>query len=71
MQEAFRCVLACQGPGNGILPGKAGGFRGQDTVEGHGGFDVVREKVVQREQQNQASNGRAMIDDFRLRGSRT
>ena len=47
-------------------PGKARGFRGQDTVEGHGGFDVVMEKIVQREQENPASNGREMIDDFRL-----
>ena len=52
-------------------PGKARGFRGQDTVEGHGGFDVDMEKVVQREQENPASNGREMIDHFRLRGSRT
>ena len=52
-------------------PGKARGFRGRDTVEGHGGFDVDMEKVVQREQENPASNGREMIDDFRLRGSRT
>ena len=43
----------------------------RDTVEGHGGFDVDMEKVVQREQENPASNGREMIDDFRLRGSRT
>ena len=42
---------------------------GQDTVEGHGGFDVVTEKFVQWEQENPASDGREMIDDFRLRGS--
>ena len=42
-----------------------------DSVEGHGGFDVVIEKIVQWEQENPASNGREMIDDFRLRGSRT
>ena len=71
VQEAFRGVLACQGPGNPSLPGKAQGFRGQDSVEGHGGFDVVMEKVVQWEQENPASNGREMIDDFRLAGSRT
>ena len=47
MQEAFRGVLACQEPGNPSLPGKARGFRGQETVEGHGGFDAVMEKVVQ------------------------
>ncbi len=40
-----------------------------DTVEGHGGFDVVMEKVVQWEQENPASNGRERIDDFRLWGS--
>ena len=68
MQEAFRGVLACQGPGNGSLPGKAGGFRGQDTVERHGGFDVVMEKIVQWEQESPASNGREIIDDFRLSG---
>ena len=44
---------------------------GQDTVEGHGGFDVVREKVVEWEQENPASNGRERIDNFRLPGSRT
>ena len=36
----------------------------------HGGFDVVMEKIAQWEQENPASNGREMIDDFRLRGSR-
>ncbi len=41
-----------------------------DTVERHGGFDVFMEKIVQWEQENPASNGRGMIDDFRLRGSR-
>ena len=46
VQEAFRGVLACQGPGNPNLPGKARGFRGQDTVERHGGFDVVMEHIV-------------------------
>lgn len=29
------------GLGNGSLHGKARGIRGQDTVEHHGGFDVV------------------------------
>ena len=43
----------------------------RDTAEGHGGFDVVLEKVVQWEQETPASNGRERIDDFRLRGSRT
>ncbi|MDE2664747.1 MAG: hypothetical protein OXI69_01200 [Acidobacteriota bacterium] len=70
VQEAFRGVLVCQGPGNRSLPGKARGFRVQDTVERHGGFDAVMEKVVQQEQENPASNGREMIDDFRLWGSR-
>ena len=46
MQEAFRGVLVCKGPGNRSLPGKARGFRGQDTVERHGGFDVIMEKIV-------------------------
>ena len=71
VQEAFRCVLTCQGPVNGSLPGNAQGFRGQGTVERPGGFDVVMEKVVQLEQENPASNGRERINDFRLRGSRT
>ena len=31
---------------------------------------VATEKLVQREQVNPASNGREMIEDFRLRGSR-
>ncbi len=42
-----------------------------DTVEGHGGFDVVMEKVDHWEQEDPASNGRERIDDFRLAGSRT
>ena len=71
MQKAFRGVLACQRPGNGNLPGKARGFRGQDTVERHDGLSVVMEKIDQWEQENPASKGREMIDDFRLPGSRT
>ena len=63
--------MACQGPGNGSPPGKARGFRGQETVERHDGLDVVMEKVVQWEQENPASNAREMIDDFLLAGSRT
>ena len=43
---------------------------GQDTVERHDGLDVVMEKIDQWEQETPASNGRRMIDDFRLRGSR-
>ena len=71
VQEAFRGALLCQGVRKSSLPGKGRGFRGQDTVERHGGFDVVREKIVQWEQESPAFNGREMIDDFRLRGSRT
>ena len=41
-----------------------------DTVERHGGFDAAIEKINQFEQATPASNGREMIDDFRLRGSR-
>ena len=71
VQEAFRGVLVCQGPGNRSLPGKARGFRGQDTVERHGGFSAAAvKKVLEWEQENLASKGREMIDDFRLRGSR-
>ena len=62
---------ASQGVRTSSPPGKARGFRGQDTVERHGGLNVVMEKIVQREPENPASNGREMIDDFRLRGSRT
>ena len=43
---------------------------GQDTVERHAGLDPVMEKIVQREQETPTSNGREMIDDFRLWGSR-
>ena len=43
----------------------------RDTVEGHGGFDVVMEEVVQWERETPASDGRKRIDDFRLAGSRT
>ena len=43
---------------------------GQDTVERHDALSVVMEKIDQWEQENPASNGREMIDDFRLRGSR-
>ena len=41
-----------------------------DTVERHGCFNAVVEKIIQREQENPASNGRGLIDDFRLWGSR-
>ncbi len=43
---------------------------GQDTIERHAGLDVVMEKIDQWEQEKPTSNGREMIDDFRLRGSR-
>ena len=71
MQAAFRGVLVCRGVRKSSLPGKARGFRGQDTVERHDGLGVVRETIDQWEQENPASKGRDMIDDFRLRGSRT
>jgi len=41
---------------------------GQDAVERPGGLDAVMEKVVQWKQENPASNGREMFDDFRLAG---
>ena len=72
MQAAFRGALVCQGLRKSSLPGKAGGFRVQeDTVERHGGLDVVMEKIDQREQETPTSNEREMIDVFRLWGSRT
>ena len=43
----------------------------QDTVERHCGFSAAVKNVLQWEQESPASNGREMIDDFRLRGSRT
>ena len=43
----------------------------RDTVERHGGLNVAMEKIDQLEQETPASNGAGMIDDFRLRGSRT
>ncbi len=58
MREAFRGVLACQWPGNGSLAGKAQGFRGQDNIERHGGFDVVMEMIVQWKQETPASPDR-------------
>ena len=60
-----------QGVRESSLSGKAGGITGQDTVERHAGLDVVMEKIDQWELENPATNGRRMIDDFRLRGSRT
>ena len=64
--------MLCQGPGNRSLsPAELAESGGQDTVERHCGLDVLKEKIVQREQENPASNGREVIDDFRLRGSST
>ena len=44
---------------------------GQDTIEGHGGLDGALRKISQPEQETPAFDGRRMIDDFRLWGSRT
>ena len=41
-----------------------------DTVESHGGFNAVVEKILQWEQENPAPKGRGSIDSFRLWGSR-
>ena len=38
-----------------------------DTVERHGGLNVVVEKIDQLEQETPASNGTGMIDNFRHR----
>ncbi len=40
-----------------------------DTVERHGGLDVVTDKIDQWEQEAPGPNGRGMIDDFVLWGS--
>ena len=37
-----------------------------DTLERHGGFNAVVKKILQWEQENPASKGRGMIDNFRL-----
>ena len=50
-------------------PGKARGFRGQDTVERHGGRDPVVDKIDQAEEEAAALSGAGMVDDFRLWGS--
>ena len=72
MQAAFRGVLVFQGVRKSSLPGQTRGFRVQeDTAERHDGLSVVMEKIDQWEQENPASDGRDMINDFRLRGSRT
>ena len=41
-----------------------------DTVERHGGCHAAVNKILQWDQESPASNGREMIDDFRLWGSR-
>ena len=41
-----------------------------DSVERHGGFNAVVEKILYWERENPAPKGRAMIDRFRLWGSR-
>ena len=41
-----------------------------DTVERHGGFNAVVEKILQWEQENPVPKGRGSIDSFRLWGSR-
>ena len=42
-----------------------------DTPERHGGFNAIVRKVLQWDQENPVPKGREMIDEFRLRGSRT
>ena len=78
-----RNISTAPGGGSSIGEGAPGGEDSQQAapvrqavadadwamVERHGGFDVVMEKIVQWEQENPASNGRGMIDDFRLWGS--
>ena len=49
VQAAFRGGLVCQGVRKSSLPGKAGGFGVQDTVERHAGLDVAMEKIFQWE----------------------
>ena len=44
---------------------------GQDTIERHGGLDGALRKISQPEQEALAFDGRRIIDDFRLWGSRT
>ena len=41
-----------------------------ETVESHGGFNAVVEKILQWEQENPAPKGCGSIDNFRLWGSR-
>ena len=42
-----------------------------DTVERHGGFDAVVDKINQAAEETAAWSGAGIIDDFHLRGSRT
>ena len=51
-------------------PRQSSRIQGSGHRRHHGGLDVVIEKIVQWQQKNPASNGRGMIDDFRLWGSR-
>ena len=61
------------------VPGRARGIRGQDCRtprrprcrQGEDRPTGAGKPVLQRERENPSSNGREMIDDFRLRGSRT
>ena len=41
-----------------------------DTIERHGGFDAVVEKILRWDREDPVPKGREMIDDFRLWGSR-
>ena len=41
-----------------------------DTIESHGGFNPVVEKILRWERENPVPKGRGMIDRFRLWGSR-
>ena len=42
-----------------------------DTVERHGGLDSMVDKIDLADEETAASAGAGMIDNFRLRGSRT
>ena len=42
-----------------------------DTVERHGGWDAVVEKILRWERENPVPKGRGSIDKYRLWGSRT
>ena len=51
--------------------GQASAAADWDTIERHGGLDAALKNINQSEQKTPASNSNGMIDDFRLRGSRT